>query len=179
MEDRFPYAVPLTCLQQAFCTLLAAALLCVQPSLFPSLTDEAQKVKVDARFVLTGSLPIGALFATSLVLTNLAYEHLSVAFLQMMKEANIVLVYLLSLLAALEVFSWRHVQVIIFAIFAASLTIKGELNFSLDGFLIQLTGGICECARIVLQSVLLSGKKLDALSYVLIISPICFFLLCI
>jgi len=172
MDGRFPYAVPLTCFQQAFCTALAAMLFGLQPAWFPSLTDPVQKVVVDVKFVATGALPIGALFATSLVLTNLAYEHLSVAFLQMLKESNIVLVYLFSLLAYMEVFSWRHVQVILFAIFAASLTIKGELNFSMVGFLIQLAGGICECARIVLQGVLLSGKKVDAMSYVLLVSPV-------
>lgn len=177
MKDRFPFAVPLVLIQMAFCTTFASLLLHMRPSLFPSLTDPAQKVHIDLPFLVRGALPIGAVFATSLVLSNLAYAHLSVAFLQMMKEGNIVVVYGLSLVASLETFSWRHVQVIIFAIFAASLTVRGELAFSLVGFIIQLCSGISEAGRIVLQSLLLSGRKVDPLSYVLLISPICFTLL--
>jgi len=173
-EGRFPYALPLVLLQMAFCSSFAIVLRYVQPSLFPALTDPIKRVPIDKDFVVSGVLPIGAAFSASLVLTNLAYEKLSVSFLQMLKECNIIIVYAFSLVAALEIFSWRHVQVILFAMVAASLTISGELHFSMDGFMIQVSSMVCECLRIVLQSVLLSGKKLDALSYVLVVSPVCF-----
>lgn len=176
-QSRFPYAVPLVLIHMAFCSTLAVALRLVRPSLYPSLTDPVKCVTLDRQFFACGVLPIGAVFAASLVLSNLAYNKLSVAFLQMLKESNIVFVYALSLVVALEAFSWQHVQVIIFAIFAASLTIKGELHFSMSGFLIQLASMLCECVRIVLQSLLLSGRRLDPMSYVLIVSPVCFLLL--
>lgn len=174
---RFPYAAVLVLLHMGFCSVLAFILRRAAPGLFPSLTDPDKRVEVDSKFMLRGALPIGVTFTVSLVCANLAYAHLSVAFLQMLKETNIVLVYVFSLLAAVEVFSWRQVQVIMFAVFAASLTIRGEMHFSWKGFLIQMTSQLCECLRIVMQSVLLSGQKLDPMSYVLIVSPICFVLL--
>mmetsp|Transcript_100126 Transcript_100126/g.258800 ORF Transcript_100126/g.258800 Transcript_100126/m.258800 type:complete len:386 (-) Transcript_100126:103-1260(-) len=176
-DGRFPYAAPLVLMHMAFCSTFALVLRFLQPSLYPALTDPHKRVPIDADFLLRGVLPIGAVFSASLVLTNLAYNKLSVAFLQMLKECNIILVYAFSLIATLEMFSWRHVQVIFFAMVAASLTITGELNFVWDGFCIQVSSMVCECLRIVLQSVLLSGKKLDALSYVLVVSPVCFLLL--
>merc|ERR1719265_906960 len=56
-----------------------------------------------------------------------------------------------------------------------TLTIHGEVNFSMTGFLIQGTGQIFECCKIVLQAMLLSaaGRKLDALTYVLLVMPLC------
>jgi len=55
-----------------------------------------------------------------------------------------------------------------------SLTIRGETHFELVGFLIQLASILSESLRITLQGVVLQGKKLDPLSYVLIVSPLCF-----
>jgi len=172
--NHFPYAVPLAMMHMGFCTTSAAVLLGVAPSLFPALTDPARKVNLDIQFVVTGVAPIGVAFAANLVCANIAYKFLSVAFLQMMKETNLVIVYLFSLLASIERFAQWHMQVIVFAIFSAMLTIRGELHFSLTGFLVQGTGQIFEASRIVALGVLLSGKKLDALSCVLILSPACF-----
>jgi len=99
------------------------------------------------------------------------------AFLQMLKESGIVTVYLLSVLVGLESFSVCQVQIITLAIFGASMTVRGELNFNLAGFVIQMSSQVSECTRIVLQSTILSGRKLDPLSYVLLISPVCLVLL--
>merc|ERR1719247_2270595 len=106
-HDRFPFAICLVFIHAAFCSLCAGVLYLVKPSLFPSLSDPARKVPIDSSLILRGALPIAILFSAQLVLTNTAYLHSSVAFLQMMKEANLVLVYVLSLMASLEKFSWR------------------------------------------------------------------------
>lgn len=176
-EGRFPYAAPLVLIHMMFCSIAAGLLRLVLPSLFPSLTCPDKRVVIDGEFVLTGILPIAIAFATSLVLSNMAYHELSVSFLQMMKESGIIFVYMFSLIAGSESFSWKHVQVIVFAIFAASLTIKGEMHFQFRGLVMQMTSTLSECMRIVLQSILLSGRKLDALSYVLLVAPICTLLL--
>jgi len=175
--QHFPYAAPLALMHMGFCSTLAALLLGVAPSLFPSLTDPERKVPIDAHFITRGIAPIGVAFAANLVCANMAYKHLSVAFLQMMKETNVVLVYFLSLVAGLERFLCWHIQVIVFAVFAASLTVRGELHFSTVGFTIQASGQLFEASRIVAMGVLLSGKKLDALSCVLVLSPACFVIL--
>lgn len=174
-EDRFPYAICLVLLHAIFCSACTGILYLVKPSLFPSLTDPAQQVKVDADLILRGALPIAVLFSAQLVLSNTAYLHSSVAFLQMMKESNLVLVYTFSLVAALEKFSWRSIGILAFVIFATTLTIHGEVNFSWTGFTIQATSQLFESSKIVLQAMLLSsaGRKLDALTYVMLVMPLC------
>jgi len=178
-EERFPYAICLVLIHAIFCSACTCVLYLVRPSLFPSLTDPATKVNVDSDLILKGALPIAVLFSAQLVLSNTAYLHSSVAFLQMLKEANLVLVYTFSLIAALEKFSWRSVGILAFVIFATTLTIHGEVNFSYTGFCIQATSQLFECCKIVLQAMLLSsaGRKLDALTYVMIVMPLCAVLL--
>lgn len=174
-EDRFPYAICVVLMHAVFCSICSGVLFLVKPSLFPSLTDPEKKVAVDASLIFKGALPIALLFSAQLVLSNTAYLHSSVAFLQMMKEANLVLVYVFSLMAALERFSWRSVGILAFIICATTLTIHGEMNFSMTGFMIQGISQLFECCKIVLQAMLLSsaGRKLDALTYVMLVMPLC------
>jgi len=147
------------------------------PWLFPSLTSETERIAVDRDFVLKGLLPIGVVFAASLVLGNAAYMKLSLSFLQMLKETNLVWTYLFSLMFAVEVFKWTSVKLIIVALVGMAITVRGELHFVFAGLAMQMGAIVCEAMRVVLQALLLSGKKLDPLSYVLYISPICGFLL--
>merc|ERR1719310_1078748 len=62
---------------------------------------------------------------------------------------------------------------------ATTLTVHGELNFSWTGFAIQATSQLFESLKIVLQAMLLSnaGRKLDVLTYVVIVMPVCFLML--
>jgi hypothetical protein len=174
-EGRFPYAVPLVLCHACFCSVMAGLLYLVFPSLFPSLTDPEKKVAVDRDLILKGALPIAIFFAGQLSLSNTAYLHSSVAFLQMMKEANLALVYTFSLAVALEKFHWRSASILVLVVFATALTIHGELRFSFTGFCFQFSSQLFECTKIVLQAMLLSsaGKKLDALTYVMLVMPLC------
>jgi len=178
-KGRFPFAVPLVLIHMGFCSVCAFVLFVLKPERFPSLTDPVQKVTIDLRFLCRGSLPIALVFSASLVLTNLAYSHLSIAFLQMVKESNVVLVYFFSVLVGIERFGWKQVAVVLSIIAATMMTVKGELHFELVGFIVQSWAVVCECVRVILQALMLSGdgKKLDPLSYVLVISPICFMIL--
>jgi len=173
MDGPFPYAVPLVFFQMAFCSIVSVVLRVLAPAWFPTMTDPSRRVHLDWIFILWTALPIGIFYAATLVLSNQAYRWLSLAFIQMMKEGNLVLVYGLSLLCGLEVWTTRHGSVIAFALFAASLTVKGELHFNAYGFCIQLCSGLSESIRLVLASLMLSGsRKIDPMSYVLIISPL-------
>jgi len=171
---RFPYALGLVLLHTMVASLLTAAFFFVKPSLFPALTDAHRSRTIDNWILMKGVAPISLLFSAQLVLTNTAYLHSSVAFLQMMKEANVVFVYMLSILVAVEKFSWHHVQVLIVVLLATSLTIHGELNFSLIGFTMQGIGQMFEVGRIVLQGVMLTskGQNLDPMTYVFLVSPL-------
>eukprot|EP00929_Paragymnodinium_shiwhaense_P113392 TRINITY_DN81684_c0_g1_i1.p1 TRINITY_DN81684_c0_g1~~TRINITY_DN81684_c0_g1_i1.p1 ORF type:complete len:390 (+),score=92.23 TRINITY_DN81684_c0_g1_i1:151-1320(+) len=177
-KDRFPFAVVLVMMHMAFCATFSGGLYLVKPDLFPSLSDPEKRLVVDTKLIITRALPLAFFFTGTLVLSNVAYLHSSVAFLQMMKEANLVLVYVFSLAFALEKFSWRNAQILFVILVATAMTIHGEVNFSLHGFLIQLGSQLMECMKIVLQVMLLTGQaKLDVMSYVLLVTPLCFLLL--
>lgn len=174
-EDRFPFAAPLVCFHMLFCSAFSVVLYLCCPSLFPSLTDPEKRVEIDRWLFLTGGMPIGALLAIQLIFTNTAFLHLSVAFLQMCKEANIILVYIFSVILAVEHFNWGHIGILSALLLATTLTIYGEMHFSWMGLTIQLSGQVFESLKIVLQSKLLcaAGRKLDALTYVLVVMPCC------
>lgn len=170
--NRFPYSMPLIVFQMVLCTLLSGSLFACKPSSFPALTDPATKIHVDVKFITTMFLPIAVFFSVGLVLGNAAYSHLGLAFIQMLKECNIVCVYILSVITRSEMLSMRSIQVIMLSIVGMSLTIHGERRFTLIGFLLQIGAVVCESLRITFQSMLLKGRKFDPLSYVLISSPI-------
>lgn len=172
-EERFPFAAPLVWLHTILCSIFSVVLYLCCPSLFPSLTDSARKVEVDRWLFLTGSTPIGAMLAIQLILSNTAFLHLSLAFVQMCKKANVILVYAFSLMLFLERFSWYHVGILGLLMVATAMTIVGELHFSWKGFAIQMAGQVLESGKLVLQSKLLSGRKLDALTYVMLVMPFC------
>jgi len=174
-EKRFPYAVTMVFIHSCFCSVFSCFLYRVKPSLFPSLSDPTRRVTIDANLILTGCLPVALFFSAQLVLSNAAYLHSSVAFLQMMKEGNVVLVYVFSLIACLEKFSWRSVGLLACVVVATTMTIHGELHFSFTGFAMQGCSQVFECVKIVLQAMLLSNacRKLDPLTYVMIVMPLC------
>merc|ERR550514_2055549 len=103
-------------LHSSFSSIMAFMLYLVCPSLFGSLSGP-KPIEVGRRLFLKGALPIALMFSGQLVLSNTAYIHSSVAFLQMMKESNLVMVYILSLFFQLEKFSWRSAALICGIIF--------------------------------------------------------------
>jgi len=178
-KDRFPFAVPLVLLHAGFSSVCALVLFLAKPSMFPSLADPVKKVSIDKDLVLRGALPIAVCFSVQLVLSNTAYLHSSMVFLQMMKESNLIIVYFLSVMAALEIFTSVKLKIIIAIMLATSLTIHGEVDFNWTGFALQGSGQLFESSKIVLQALLLSnaGRKLDVMSYVLLVMPLCFLVL--
>ncbi|CAE7357840.1 unnamed protein product [Symbiodinium natans] len=172
---RFPYPVVLVYLHMVGGSFLSWILLLICPGLFPALTDTEKKVGVSARFLTRRVLPVGLLFTTSLVLSNTAYQYASVAFLQMVKQSNVIIVFVFSLMLGLEKFRVRMALVLLCVMAATTLTVRGEVNFSLTGFLVQLSCNFAESAKVVLQGVLLAGagRKLDPLSFVALVSPMC------
>lgn len=178
VKTAFPFPTHLVLMHTAFGSVLTSILYFVKPSFFPSLTDVDSKVSLNRELIIGKALPIAFVFAGNLVLSNMAYMYSSLAFLQMMKEGNVVLVYLGSLVAGIEVFKSRSCGVLTLIMFATMLNVKGEIHFSLVGTLIQGASQIFEVIRLVLQAIVLSdsGQKLDSLAYVLVVMPLCFVL---
>jgi len=185
-EGRYPYPVPLVVLHTS------ASSLCV--GLFFVVYRGFSRGPLDGDSGYFASLPqalmqtslktkicgLGGLFAAQLVFSNAAYLYSSIVFIQMMKEGNLPFVYMLSVLAAMETVHWPRVRVLICIVFATLLTIKGEVNFTWLGFMIQLVGQSFEGVRIVTQSLVLhesGGVNMDVLTYMLLVMPVCTLLL--
>jgi len=177
ITEAFPFAAHLVLCHMGFGSICSVVLLLCVPSLYPSLTDPEKKVNMDMTTMIGRAVPIALFFAGSLVLSNFAYLYASVAFLQMMKQGNVVVIYFLSLLAGLETLMLRSVVILLFILMCTCLTVQGEINFSLAGFLVQGGSQLLECLRLILQSIILSGMKLDVLTYNLVVMPLCFFAL--
>lgn len=183
-ETHFPYALGLAMFQMACQTFFSCTLYQAYPHYFPSIhgVEGANKISVDRRLLTTALMPIGALFALQLLFANEVYQHLSIAFIQMMKMANVVVVYLLSILVVLDKLVLDRAFVLLLIVLATSMTVQGERHFSLTGFLLQATSQIFGCVSLVLQGTVLTqghGKKLDVMSYQMLIAPITFGMLLI
>jgi hypothetical protein len=177
-KDRFPYPVPLVAIHTTSSTLFVGLFWLLHrgcssdpgSGFFSALPQALAESTIRSKVAV-----LACLFAVQLVLSNAAYLFSGVVFIQMMKEGNIPLVYLFSVIAALEVVHWQRIRVLIVIVFATLLTIKGELDFKWLGFMVQGTGQVFETVRIVLQAMMLNGKglNLDVLTYMLLVMPAC------
>ncbi|CAK0866628.1 unnamed protein product [Prorocentrum cordatum] len=174
-KGRFPHPMALTAMHMFASLVLTSLVLLVRPSAMPSV--EACKGKMTKLYKYLA--PIGFLFAIMLYGSNRAYLYCSVAFLQFMKEANVVLVFTFSALAGLQFFNRQRVIVIAWVILGSSLCVHGELNFVFIGFALQGVSQLAECARAVVAELVLTGSefKLDPLSYTFFMAPVCLIVL--
>jgi len=174
-KQRFPHPMALTAMHMAASLLLCSLMLLVRPSAMPSV--EACKGKMAKLYKYLA--PIGCLFAIMLYGSNRAYLYCSIAFLQFMKEANVVLVFTFSAMAGLQFFNRQRAVVIAWVILGSSLCVHGEMNFVFIGFMLQAVSQLAECARAVVAEIVLSGSefKLDPLSYTFFMAPVCLLVL--
>merc|ERR1740123_938848 len=169
-KDIFPFSLALSAIHMIVSTVLCGLLYAVKPSMFPAM----DKVR-DQRLELTKwFIPIGACFAVMLYGSNQAYMYCSVALLQFMKEANVMIVFLISCAVGLQSLGRVRVALIVWVITSASVSVSGDIRFSLVGIAFQAFSQVAECARIVLGEFVLSGRKFDPLSYTFFVAPTCF-----
>lgn len=110
---------------------------------FQALADAMCTLQVNRKF-LGSFLIIGFAFAGSLILGNLAYKYNSVAFIQMIKQSNIVVIFCVSVAVGIEKPKVSAAQILLVVLMGASLSAYGELNFSALGIGVQLGSGGCE-----------------------------------
>jgi hypothetical protein len=140
-----------------------------------SLLDGVKKIDMDWNMYSTAVIPIGLLFSLSLIFSNYAYLHLSVAFIQMIKAVTPVVVLLVSwaLRTAKPDFAvFANVLIIVLGVMIACF---GEIKFVLIGFLYQCLGVLFEATRLVMVQKLLSGNKMDPLTSLYYFAPVCAF----
>lgn len=168
--EHFPYAVVLTSMHMLSSFVLASLLyLLGGDSYFPGM----KVVKQEGTGLIKKLLPLSVFFAVSVALSNEAYRYSTVPFLQMCKQGNIVLVYVVGLLMLVE--KWNMQQaLVLFVIFCGCvMAVRGEITFSRLGFMVQVGSQCCEVIKIMLQQKLMHGLKLDPLTTVMVMSPAC------
>jgi len=169
----FPYASVLTVIHMITTFCILALLYLVRPSFFPAMavSDNARTLEI-AKWML----PVGFCFAVSLFASNQAYLYCSVSFLQFMKEANLVIVYVLACLFALQIFTRIRVFVVAWVFIGSCMAVHGEMHFARLGFMLQVVSQLTECLRNVMGETIMSnagGLRLDPLSYTMFIAPAC------
>jgi len=112
MTQGFPYAAFLGLVHSTTCFLLTCLVYLLKPSLFTFLGAMENRQKLRPAIFGQAILPIALCFSLEIIFSNQAYMHASVAFLQMLKELNVVLVYVMDLMFGLETFSWLRFKVI-------------------------------------------------------------------
>lgn len=176
MQDSvFPYAVPMVLCQFTFASLLNGVLIIISPGLYPSITRSENKVTMRSlQLMVMKILPVAVAFVISVLASNMAYYYSSVPFLQMMKESNIITVYLMTLAMGMESFEWKQGMVLVLLAMATLGSIHGEVRFSLAGFGMQAIACLADASKNVMSGSLLSGagQKLDPMSFSFALSPL-------
>jgi len=169
---RFPHAACLTMIHMMVTGSLAWSLSALVPQLYPSMS----KARENWQAVLKWVIPLSLLFAIALFTSNKAYMYCSVAFLQFCKQGNVALMFALSCVLGLTVFSWKKAGILAVVVAGCSMCVHGEINFLLVGFLLQICSQFCECGKNVLGELIMGGTamKLDALTFVAFLAPCAF-----
>jgi len=167
---RFPYAMVLASLHMGASSLSAGTLYLLVPSMFPAMPRVKERLSELPKYFVT----LGLLFGIALYTSNHAYLYCSVAFLQFMKETNIVLIFVISCAVGLQLMDRMKVLIVMWIVVGSSLCVKGELHFVLLGFIVQAISQLAECSKNVLGEYLLTKctLKLDPLTYVLFMAPV-------
>lgn len=175
--DKFPHSMALALLHMTVTLVLNSALYIVRPSLFPGVqAAEGKRIELLKWFV-----PIGGFFAIALYTSNRAYIYCDVAFLQLMKESNVMICFLLSCLVGIQSMDRVKLFIVTWVVAASAYAVGEELDFVLFGFLLQVVSQLAESIRTVMGECVLTGAglKLDPLSYTLFTAPVCLVVLLI
>lgn len=91
----------------------------------------------------------------------------------MLKAATPVVVLLFSSAFGLEKPTFMELNIVVIISLGVALASLGELLFSWTGFFYQISGIIAESGRLTLTGVLLKKLKLDSLSTLYYVAPLC------
>ncbi|CAK0816552.1 unnamed protein product [Prorocentrum cordatum] len=107
-KGRFPHPMALTAMHMSASLMLTSLVLLMRPSAMPSV----EAYKGNSTKLYKYLAPMGFLFAIMLYGSDRAHVYCSVAPLQVMKQANVVLVFTFSTMTRLAVFNRQCVVVI-------------------------------------------------------------------
>eukprot|EP00932_Pfiesteria_piscicida_P002029 SRR837773.11976.p2 GENE.SRR837773.11976~~SRR837773.11976.p2 ORF type:complete len:360 (-),score=168.96 SRR837773.11976:37-972(-) len=167
----------LTFLHMSVSLTMCLLLYVTKPALFPGMkAAEGKRMELLKWFV-----PIGIFFAIALYTSNRAYIYCDVAFLQFMKENNVMICFLLSCLVGCQSMDRLKFMIVFWVVATSAYTVGEELHFVWIGFILQAFSQLAECSRAVMGECVLTGAglKLDPLSYTLFTAPICLVVLAV
>ena len=167
---KFPYPMFLTTWHMFFATIMTQVL-----SRTTNMLPGVKENKVNGDVVLKQIIPVTLFFATSLVMSNKAYIYLSVSYIQMLKAFTPVAVLVFSFFSGLEKTSMMELYIVTIICVGVALTSVGESFFSWTGFTFQSLGILAEASRLVMTNLLMKNLKLDPLSSLYYIAPLCSF----
>lgn len=91
----------------------------------------------------------------------------------MLKAFTPVAVLVFSFIVGLEKSTCMEFYIVLVICVGVAMTSVGELNFSMTGFVFQAAAIVAEASRLVLTNILLKQLKLDPLSSLYYIAPLC------
>ena len=163
----FKYPIALTLWHMVFCTSVATIMVRV--------VGTTKRLKMPKKEYVNRVIPIGALYAASLWLSNSAYLHLSVSFIQMTKALMPGLVYVCGVAFGME----KLTRVTSFNMFIIAVGVAiaayGEINFVYIGVVEQLSALVFEALRLMLVQVLITrqGYAMNPIQSLYYVSPAC------
>ncbi|KAI1300637.1 triose-phosphate transporter family-domain-containing protein [Xylaria venustula] len=167
---KFDYPLFLTTWHMAFATLMTQLM-----AKFTTTLDSRHKVPMNTNTYMKAIVPIGIMFSLSLIFGNFAYLYLSVSFIQMLKATNVVVTLFATWAFGVAAPSLSKLLNVIAIVIGVAIASFGELKFDGLGFIIQITGIVCEALRLVMVQRLLSSDefKMDPLVSVYYYAPAC------
>ena len=163
----FKYPIALTMWHMVFCTTVSAVLV--------RGTGTTKRLHMPRKEYVNRVVPIGALYAASLWLSNSAYLHLSVSFIQMTKALMPGLVYACGVAFGME--KLTRVTTLNMVIIAVGVAIAayGEIDFVWIGVIEQLSALLFEAMRLMLVQVLITkqGYGMNPIQSLYYVSPAC------
>merc|ERR1719487_507687 len=167
---RFPHAVPLTAFHMVVSMVLSSlGYACFGKSAYPGM----DVVRENPRDFMRKLAPLSILFAVSICCSNQAYIYCSVPFLQMCKEMNVVMIYFAGLFLAVEKYNGQTLAILFIVMIGCWMSIHGEMNPSGVGFAIQMISQTSEVVKIIIQQMIMQGMRVDPLTMVMTMSPLC------
>lgn len=164
----WPYPISLTMIHMGFCSTLAFFLVRV--------FKVVETVSMTKEIYMSSIIPISALYACSLWLSNSAYIYLSVSFIQMLKALMPVAVYSIGVSMKKEVFKSDTMINMVGISFGVAIAAYGEAMFNVWGVILQLGSVVFEATRLVLIQILLTSKgiTLNPITSLYYVAPCCF-----
>lgn len=171
--QHFPYPLALTGFHMVACWLSFSSI-----RYFP-IQAVRERLMPDIEISITWDdyacaiVPIALLNSAGLALGNIAVKAASVAFLQMIKPANLIWGSLVAFCMGVEVATTTHIAIVAVVVSGVSLASTSNADFSWLGFTLQLLATLSEGAKLVLiQNVTSKRLKLDSLTAIYKYSPI-------